>query len=722
MKNTNSAFRGLILLGLFAIPFTPLIVSNAYFFPFITGKAFFFRITVEIITALWLILALRDREYLPRFSWITGAITIFTGIVLVADLFGVNLDKSLWSNFERMEGWVTIAHLWLYYLVASSVLVTSRMWGRLFNTSIGVSVILIFHALAQLAGQADIHQGSSRLDASLGNAAYFAVYLLIHFYITMLMLYRNWHSTFLRYMYGTIALFQLFILYHTGTRGSILGLIGGLGVAALILIVAKRDNKAVRNTGIGLVVGLGLLVGGFQMIKTTSFVRNSEMLSRLAAISLADAAPRLAIWEMAYKGFQEKPILGWGQENFNYVFNKYYEPSMYAQEQWFDRAHNVFFDWLIAAGIVGLLSYLSLFAFAFWYIWKSEERLDFFERVILTSLLVAYFIHNLFVFDHLVSYILFVTLLAYIHSKTPLRNTEFVKKVNDGKILYTALPFIVIAFSISLYYVNIRPMQANKTLIKAISPQSEGAVKNLEYFKKALAYQGLGTQEMREQLVSAALTASKADIDVSIKQDFFDFTKSELEKWTTKNPLDARAHLFTGNFLSRMGLANEAQVYYEKARDLSPRKQTILFELGANYINQKKYAEGLEVFKHAYELDTSFENAKFMYAIGALYSGDTELANQLLASLENKGLLDDQRLINAYAETKQYGKVVEIYKKRLENEPKNTQARISLAATYLALGNRAAAIREIQQAIVDMPEFKEQGEYYIKEIRAGRNP
>ena len=63
---------------------------------------------------------------------------------------------------------------------------------------------------------------------------------------------------------------------------------------------------------------------------------------------------------MAIKGFIEKPILGWGQEGFNFVFNKYYDPRMYTQEPWFDRAHNTYLDWLIVGGALGLLSYLAI--------------------------------------------------------------------------------------------------------------------------------------------------------------------------------------------------------------------------------------------------------------------------------------------------------------------------------------------------------------------------
>jgi hypothetical protein len=69
----NSTLRSLILTGVFIIPFIPLYVASNMFFPFITGKNFAFRVLVEIIFALWAILALRDSDYRPKYSSIFGA-------------------------------------------------------------------------------------------------------------------------------------------------------------------------------------------------------------------------------------------------------------------------------------------------------------------------------------------------------------------------------------------------------------------------------------------------------------------------------------------------------------------------------------------------------------------------------------------------------------------------------------------------------------------------
>ena len=40
----NTMVRWVALGALFLIPLVPLVVANQFFFPFITGKAFFFRI------------------------------------------------------------------------------------------------------------------------------------------------------------------------------------------------------------------------------------------------------------------------------------------------------------------------------------------------------------------------------------------------------------------------------------------------------------------------------------------------------------------------------------------------------------------------------------------------------------------------------------------------------------------------------------------------------
>src|SRR3989338_6077616 len=114
--------RWTALSALFLIPLAPLIVANGFFFPFITGKAFYFRTLVEIAFVAWAVLAVLDKEYRPRFSIIGLAVLAFVLWMFVADAFAINAHNAFWSNFERMEGWVLLAHLLGFFFATSAVL------------------------------------------------------------------------------------------------------------------------------------------------------------------------------------------------------------------------------------------------------------------------------------------------------------------------------------------------------------------------------------------------------------------------------------------------------------------------------------------------------------------------------------------------------------------------------------------------------------------------
>src|SRR3989339_1646027 len=280
---------------------------------------------------------------------------IFAVIFALSSIFGENFYRSFWSNYERMEGLVTYLHLLAYFLVLAGSMKTERIWNWLFHTTLLASAIIAFYGIFQLFGVLQTHQGS-RLDATLGNASYLAVYMIFHIFLALALFYRA--KDFRKWIYLFVIILESFVLYHTATRGAILGIIGGLLISWLLIAVLS-SNKKTRLAHMSLLAGVVIIISGFLFLKTADFVKTSPVLSRFAGISLTETTTesRLTIWKMSWRGFKEKPIFGWGQENFNLVFNKYYEPILYKQEPWFDRAHNVFFDRLTTNGIFGLLSY-----------------------------------------------------------------------------------------------------------------------------------------------------------------------------------------------------------------------------------------------------------------------------------------------------------------------------------------------------------------------------
>ena len=723
---TNKILRYAILTGIFLLPFICLIVSNYFFFPFITGKNFTFRIIVEIITGLWFILAIRDHTFLPKFTGLLQAFALFIGVIFISDFLSPNVYKSFWSNYERMEGWVTLAHLFALFVVTSSVM-TKKLWDWLFRVSIGVSLIIFAYGSLQLAGKFAIHQGGVRLDATFGNATYLAVYMLFHILLNLILFIRAERGSLWRWFYGIAVLAELFILYHTATRGATLGLIGGLFLASLLILIFHSDNKKARTGAIGLVTGLVVLVGVFLFFKNADFVKNSPILGRFSSLSFTDktAESRFMIWNMALQGFKERPIFGWGQESFNYVFNKYYDPRMYSQEQWFDRTHNVFFDWLIAGGLLGVLSYFSLFGFALYYIWRKGSPFSIMEKSLVTGLFAGYFFHNLTVFDNITSYILFIFVLAWINCSVGTAPSNLVRKlsaIDSGTRDRILIPIVSVGIVFVIYSVNVPLMLAATELIKALPPQPGGPAVNLEYYKKALSHETPGNSEIREQLVQATTQAGNVSgLDPKIKNDFFNLAKQEMLRQLEQTPQDARYFLFAGSFLSSYGDFDNGIKYLNQAHELSSKKQTILFSLGLAYIGKRDFPNAISVLKQAFELDQSFDEARKIYALALVYDKKLSVAEEILKPLNKESIFADQRFLIGYFSSGYFEKALESVNFLIQKNPSNIQYYTSRAAILVALGRRTAAIGDLNRVVEINPDAKAQVEYLIGQVRAGKN-
>ena len=747
--------RGIVIGGVFALPFVCVLVTESLFFPYITGKNFAFRIIVEIITGAWL--ALVNAKYWPRRSWVLGMLALFVVVMAAADAFGLHPFKSFWSNYERMDGWVTLAHLLAYTVVASSVITTTQLWKRLFQMSLAVSVYIALYGFFQLAGYSALGQGgaaglSARVDATFGNPIYLAVYLLFHVFIAAHLWAEEWvergegNRLPMSLLYGSVMIFDTMVLCFTGTRGTIIGLIGGAFLAALIMVVLAKNSRTVWRFATATLIGILLLVGGFLLIRDSAFVKSVGFLDRLATISTSDntVKARFINWSIAWQGVKERPILGWGQENYALVFDKYYDPRMYAQEPWFDRVHNIIFDWLVAGGFLGLFSYLAIFAAALGALWRpsveqgstEESRpnvrrgvFSITERSIFTGLLAAYFCHNFFVFDNVTSYILFGTILAYIifratsDGTNPDESTPAPISAQNGVLPNGALPFAALfaAFLVwgTAWYVNAAPLAANRALLDSIAPQQDVAV-NLEHFKRTILYGSYGTQEAREQLVQAATQlASFASVSTSTKQQFFDFSVAEMEKQSEESPLDARFPLFLGIVHDAYGDYAGGAREFERAHGLSQKKQSIFFELGRNALLRNDTKKALQYYKTAYDFAPEFIDARMLYAAGAIRAGQNDIADGLLSPLIASGQAADQRVLAAYVSRGEYNKAIAIWQARIKVMPDDLQSYFTLAALFYEAGDKAEAIATLERVKAVNTDVSMQADSLIEEIKKG---
>src|SRR6266851_3449471 len=248
-------------------------------------------------------------------------------------------------------------------------------------------------------------------------------------------------------------------------------------------------------------------------------------------------------------------------------------------------------------------------------IWISQGLLQ--GWAILTGLLAAYTINNLAVFDTITSYILFATVLAYIvfrereeRKNVPLfANTMF---PHDASQFLAAIGVIVAIGT--AWWTNAAAYAANRALREALLPQ-EALTKNLEYFTQAIAYGSYGTDDARAQLTLFTFSTVFANsVPNEIQRQFFAAANHELQLWSEESPLDSEPTLLRGALLlEAAGDYIDADVLLQRAHELSPRRQNILFALAVDARARGDLLQELAYYKDAYDLDPNYALAAQLY-------------------------------------------------------------------------------------------------------------
>jgi len=711
--------RWVALGALFLVPLTPLFVANSFFFPFITGKAFLFRILIEIVVAAWAVLALLDKEYRPRFSWIGAAVVGFVIWMFVADIFAINVAKAFWSNFERMEGWVLLIHLLGFFFASSAVLRVEKKWRAWFLTSLGVSAVICVYALLQLGGVFAIHQGSTRIDATLGNSAYLAIYFLFNIFIAIWLALTE-RRAWLKWSLIILAALEILLIFFTETRGAVIGLTLALSLAS-VLTAFTASKRSTRGVAVGAFVLIVVLAGSFFLARNSSFVQENHALQRVASISLSDGQTRFTIWNMALKGVLERPLTGWGQEGFNYIFNKYYDPSLHEQEPWFDRAHNAFIDWFTAGGIPAFLLYLSLFGSAFVLLWRSSV-LSRPERIALTAVLVGYACHNFFVFDNLCSYIYFFAILALIDSQVakPIQRFEKATVISSEEGMTYALPVAAAAAFVLIWFVNISGIQTASKLITALSPSSSGIKGNIASFEDLAAHPSFAAQEVREQIVSfAANVVQSSSATDAEKQQAATLAVTEMQKQVDSYPLDARERVELSYAYRVAGDNASALKEIQNAITLSPNKEEFWIEAGVLEWNLGDAKAGQKDFNTAYALGPQFMDLAAYAAAGNIAAGDKSAGDKILLDVFGSTNVDNDVLGVAYYNSKDWQRLINLWKLRAEKPGAGAETWFSLASAYYMAGENANAIKTINTVVKLYPDAASSGAAAIKQIENG---
>jgi O-antigen ligase len=573
-------------------PFLILLVIKGYAYsPYVAARSLGFRIITEVLAIAWILLAIREPKYRPQMNFFIFNFVIFLLIMAVTSFLGEDPGKSFWGNLLRMEGVTIYVHLFAYIIVLSSVLQTREAWKMHFQMHFYAG--FIFATLTILDWLFTSQRG--RASTFLGNPVYVATYSYYMVFVSAIVFafakQEPARNQFLEKVCILAFLMHLLVIFLSGTRAVMLGSVVAFAATAFLAIFVVKEQKKIRKYAI---LALSFLIAFsvlFLALRNTAFIKNSPMLNRIAAATPDSKAAsiRIASWKAAIEGAKERPFRGWGLENFEMVMSKHFDPLLADHGQWFDRAHNMYLDWLVATGIIGLLAILGLFGSHFWQVWRGKHDLPPVLKVLLTGMLLGYLIQEFFAFDSIMSLILWGTMAALVLSRNSdnFPNT-FQPRTGASRRVVTIFLLCIASVILASNYRLIRP---NVLLARTQHyKHGEDPSQTREIFENLLASGSYGREEILEELFNFVTTGiTWAHHSPDKRASYYALLFAELDKEILRRPLDPRTLWFAARARMEVGDNATAITLMRRAKILAPKMPIILSTLGRAYFQSNDY-------------------------------------------------------------------------------------------------------------------------------------
>jgi O-antigen ligase len=579
---------------------------------------------------------------------------------------GVDPYHSFWDNHERMLGLFTIFHYVAYYFICSSVFKNWTDWNKalkvfLFAGSLAMLVGIIQHFKSGIL----LNQDTTRVASTLGNSIYVGGYGLFLIFVAFLIFIKETNKTWKWLGLGAGALAVLG-MFFSGTRGSILGLVAGMGVAILGYIIVLRDFPKTRKILAGVAVAGVAVISLLYVFRQTSFVQNIPAIGRTMNTSFEGVknSPRWIAWEVAVESWKEKPVFGWGPNNFFYAFNAYYQSRSLEfgyGETWFDNAHNIIMNTLAVQGAFGLASYLFIFfaAIITLVLARRKNILELHTAVIGIAFLVAHLVQNVTVFENPTSYLYFMFWLAMAGSLSVKReepvnagtknngkilNLSPNKVVGTGAVVTTGLVLLLV-----LFIFEIQPARANMKTLEVLKLLSYQPATGLEAMKSALAFNSPHIDDIRGDItrtVAQILTNGGGKLTKDQAMEMLNIAIEALQANVILHPYDIRNYLVLSQ-LGQIGyaLTNDPAFIGQYGENLelalkySPKRQQIIYNLANFYLQIGKSDEAVKSLEQTIQDDPKISEGYWRLAYVHRLLGRLDKSIEALQLADKNGVV-----------------------------------------------------------------------------------
>lgn len=613
----------IIQAGLIASFLIVFFVFEDLLFPYITSKQLSFNILMEFLFAFWLVFIWRYPSYRPRRSYLTWGLSAYLLAVLASCAVSVDYNLSFWGDAERMLGVFHLFHFFLLYLLLISTFRSWREWRWLLTASVVVAAIVSVIGLRQ-----------AEVYSTIGNTAYVSGYLIFNLYFCFLLFNRG-AGRASRWFYLIPAAIMLLEFASARTSGAIIGLTFSLLLMAAIYAFSHPQRVWRRGAALLLLAAVAAGIIIFTQ-REAAWFQGSYL--RNLTTQKHTFQTRLISWRGAARDFPNHPIFGTGFGNYAITFDRHFDSKFYdyaKTETYFDRAHNNLIDITSTTGIVGLLTYLSIFAAVAFYLRRQyvfsravvdqDGGLRYREVVILVSLLAAYFIQNLAVFDSYVTYVGLMVTLAFIYwldreSQEGEEEARPARWVLADKHQWTAIILILAAAYLFASYTNIRPWKMFAGTIDGYARIMSGdLIGGYNSYYQALRGTPLD-RDARSTLINLVTSNPPllSQLTTNQAQVVLDYAISLAEKNVAYNPhdsllqmqlaqvLDTAARFYYQDLERFNAYSSRAVVAMERAVEASPGRATVYFAQAQMLLFRGDIQEALAAVEHGISLNPNY--------------------------------------------------------------------------------------------------------------------
>ncbi|MDA1334855.1 MAG: O-antigen ligase family protein [bacterium] len=710
----------------------PLLQWQGFLYRSVFTKSIFFLIMVELAFVVWLAFVPSVFRALRKNHMVWGVFILY-GVFFATSLLGVDFYHSVWSDYERMTGLWMWGHIVLFFLMLVSLMIVvpvRLMLARIVSAS-ATLVSLIGVGEAFMAG------GGTRIESTLANASFLASYLLLASFITLWLAFheklskkesRAWFVS-----YGLIVI----AIVLTGTRGTLAALLGGYFLlGSLYLFFGIGTNKKIKKI---VMIGLMTLI----LLSVSAVIFRDQLASsqidifkRIGDISLTNRTlvARFLTWGVAWDGIKDNLLTGWGLENFNILFNIHYDPGLFQQEPWFDRAHNIIFDIGTTSGLLGLASYFGLLVLAVIHLLRSwrKNHISFWTFSILTTALAAHVIQDMLLFDLLSSLAILFFLLALITTET---------RTGDDNITVAKKPLVYIVIAVliaapTFYLGSWKPLKENYYGNLSYNAFAIGDDKSgYEFVNKALAYDTYGNIDVRRAVAEYTFEflkqggrRSQEDLKVLI-----DYGIELMDKNIAESPNDVKWYMYQGELYNLgavllsdeplVGYAKNAEEQFLKSLALSPGRPQVYAEIAQARKIQNNISGMWDMIDRMKELIPDSINIYYNEVVYAIDVGDPEREDSALKVIhERDSDIDYVSIRDAYFRNGRFSRAISLQLEYIESkkdyyDPAQLSALYqTLAALYKEVGDTVRATEAARKVGELNPELLPQVEAFLRTL------